>query len=543
MNLVSNLKIQTKLNILVLSASVLMIIIGFTGLAGVNSATKALSSVYNDKLLHIIQLNEVRDNQSRIRAELLEAERERDGFEILAHIDKVRTYMFHIETALTEYNKQTLPPDEKKIMDAFMASRLDYGRNGVLPVIDLLQAEKFDEAHKLSQSVMVPGYTKASDAIDNLIQMQVDSAKAEYERVTKFTHILKVGAIITIIAGLALSIVLGLIITRSVNAGVRELAKTAARLSDGDLTARVKLDSKDELGEVARAFNQMASEFSSLIAKVRQSTQQVIGASKTQATIAEKVSDISSNQKEQASNAAISIEQVNASVQEIAAKTTEVASYAGKASATADEGQQIVNRAVMGIQQVALTVKESAEQIATLGQRSDQIGQIINVIQDIAEQTNLLALNAAIEAARAGEQGRGFAVVADEVRKLAERTSQATSEISDMISTIQEETRNVVTIMEKGSAEVNDGVNLANQAGASLQNINASIKRVVDMIELISNSTRSQSEATSELTVQIEHIADMAKDNTHSIDKSTRSSHDLQKLSAHLQDVVSHFRL
>ncbi|MFA6902259.1 MAG: methyl-accepting chemotaxis protein [Gallionellaceae bacterium] len=181
--------------------------------------------------------------------------------------------------------------------------------------------------------------------------------------------------------------------------------------------------------------------------------------------------------------------------------------------------------------------------MTSLGHRSDQIGQIVNVIKDIAEQTNLLALNAAIEAARAGEQGRGFAVVADEVRKLAERTATATAEISQMISAIQSETVNAVTTMEKGSAEVNDGVALVNQAGQSLQNINSSVKRVVQMIEQISDATRSQSEATNEITQRVEHIAEMAKENTSSVDETTQASRDLQKLSADLQQVVSRFKL
>jgi methyl-accepting chemotaxis protein len=543
MSLIKNLKIRTKLNILVIFASLLLVVTGVTGLVGINISNSALSSVYNEKLIHIIQLNEVRDNQNRIRSELQEASLERDGFEILAHIDKVRTGMFKIETNLVEYNKRAMLGDEKKMVDDFMAKRLDYGRNGVLPIIDLLQAEKFEQANKLSKDVMVPGFTKASEGIDALIQLQVDAAKNEYERVEKLTRIIRISAIASILVGLVLSVILGLIITRSVNCGVRELAKTAAKLAEGDLTARVNWDSTDELGDVGRAFNQMASEFSSLISQVRQSADQVASAAAMQASTAEKVSAISGNQTRQAEVAASSLDSLNLAVKEIAQKTVEVVSSANDASNMADEGQQVVNKAVLGIQLVAVTVKESAQLMASLGQRSDQIGQIINVIKDIAEQTNLLALNAAIEAARAGEQGRGFAVVADEVRKLAERTATATSEISEMISAIQSETGDAVATMEKGSSEVNDGVALANQAGKSLQNINNSVKRVVDMIEQISASTRTQSETTNEVTKRVEQIAEMAKDNTSSVDETTNASRDLQKLSGHLQQVVSRFKL
>ena len=543
MSLIKNLKIRTKLNILVIVASLLLVVTGVTGLAGIYISNSALSSVYNEKLTYIIQLNEVRDNQNRIRTELQEASLLKDGFEILEHIDKVRSGMFKIETNLADYSKHDMPATEKKMMDAFIAERLNYGRNGVLPIIDLLQAEKFEQAHTLSKTVMTPGFAKASTAIDALIQLQVDAAKIEYERVEKATKFIRVAAIASILIGLLLSISLGLIITRSVNCGVKELAKTATMLANGDLTARVNWDSKDELGDVGRAFNQMAAEFSSLISQVRQSADQVANAAMAQTGTAERVSSISGRQTEQAANAASSIENLNMAVKEIAQRTLDVVASANNASTMADEGQLVVNRAVMGIQQVAGTVKKSAELMASLGQRSDQIGQIVNVIKDIAEQTNLLALNAAIEAARAGEQGRGFAVVADEVRKLAERTATATAEISQMISAIQAETGNAVTTMEKGSTEVNDGVGLANQAGLSLQNINNSIKGVVNMIAQISDATRSQSETTNEITKRVDQIADMAKENSTSIDDTTNASRDLQKLSGHLQQVVSRFKL
>ncbi|HUX91246.1 MAG TPA: methyl-accepting chemotaxis protein [Gallionellaceae bacterium] len=543
MDLIKNLKIRTKLNILVIFASLLMVAIGTTGLLGINISNSALSSVYHEKLLYIIQLNEVREQQMQVRTELLEAGLERDAFEILGRIDKVRSSMFKIETILGEYSKHAMSADEKKMVDAFMAGRLDYGRNGVLPIMELLQAEKFEQVQKLRKDIMNPGYAKASEGIDALIQLQVEAAKEEFERVENTTRIIRITAIASIIIGLTLSIALGLIITRSVNYGVRELAKTASKLANGELAARVDWDSTDELGDVGRAFNQMATEFSSLISQVRQSADQVATAAAIQTGTADKVSTISENQTQQAAIAASSIENLNLAVRQIAQKTVDVLTSASDASAMADEGQLVVNKAVVGIQQVAVTVRESAVLMASLGQRSDQIGQIINVIKDIAEQTNLLALNAAIEAARAGEQGRGFAVVADEVRKLAERTAMATSEISKMISAIQSETGNAVATMEKGSSEVSEGVALANQAGKSLQNINSSVKRVVDMIEQISESTRSQSETTNEITQRVEHIAEMAQENTVSVDATTHASHDLQELSSHLQQVVSRFKL
>lgn len=543
MNSIKNLKIRTKLNMLVMFASILMVVIGIIGLYGIHIANSALSSAYNEKQRSITELNDVRHYQTIIRTELLEASLERDAFEILGRIDKVRSYIFQIETILAEYNKRLVRADEKQMVEAFITERRKYGEKGVIPIVDLLQAEKFDQAQKVRNEVLIPGFTKASDSIDALIKFQIDEAKIEYERVQKITRIIDVVAIASIIIGLSLSIALGLLITRSVSSGVHELSTTATKLANGELTARVKWDSQDELGDLARAFNKMASEFTALITQVRQSADEVTVAANRQHSTAEKVSAVSESQTSQASIAATSIENLNLAVKEIAQKTKDVVSSASEASTMAQEGQQIVNKAAIGIQQVATTVSQSAILMASLGQRSDQIGEIVNVIKDIADQTNLLALNAAIEAARAGEQGRGFAVVADEVRKLAERTASATAEISQMISAIQAETGNAVTTMEKGSSEVNEGVALANQAGQSLQKINSSVQLVVQMIEQISDATRSQSETTDEITKRVDHIAEMARENTDSVNETTEASRDLQKLSIHLQQVVSRFKL
>jgi len=208
-----------------------------------------------------------------------------------------------------------------------------------------------------------------------------------------------------------------------------------------------------------------------------------------------------------------------------------------------NRGNQVVGSVVQGIEKVAKTVSESAASISDLGQRSTQIGQILSVIKDIADQTNLLALNAAIEAARAGEQGRGFAVVADEVRKLAERTTSATAEISTMVGAIQNDTQQAVATMRQSSDDVRDGVALANEAGNALKDINHSVEQVVGMIGHIADSTRTQSEASESLTATVEEIARMAEENRHAIEQAVSASREMTNRSKGLQGIISRFQL
>ncbi len=543
MSLLNNLKIRTKLNVFVGFISLLLVGVGMTGLYGIHVSKNALASVYNDHLIAINELNDIRNHQMQIRLELLSARQETDAFEIVDAMDRVRTQIFQTDNILKPYSEKHLVPEEKVLIDAFVKARLNFGRTGVLPMMDLLTKGSNDKADKLRKEVMDPAYVKASAGIDALINYQVDAAKQEFDRVTLITNRVQVFSLASIGVGLVLSVLIGFVITRSISRGVAKLESTALKLADGDLTARATLQSKDELGEVAGAFNRMAQDFSALISQVRNSADEVAGSAGTLSDTAAQVQKISRGQTDQAASAAVSIEELNQAVKDIAGRAENVVSAAGEASDLSDQGRLAVHDAVKGIEKVARTVNESAQLVASLGKRSNQIGQIIQVIKGIAEQTNLLALNAAIEAARAGEQGRGFAVVADEVRSLAERTANATSEISEMITAIQAETSGVVSTMERGSSQVTSGVQQASQAVDVLQKINSSVKHVVEMIQGIASATRAQSEATDEITVRVEDIARMARENSAFIEQTTDATRTLHDVSRQFQTVVSRFKL
>lgn len=301
--------------------------------------------------------------------------------------------------------------------------------------------------------------------------------------------------------------------------------------------------SQDELGDVAKVFNQMAADFYSIIGTIRNSSNQVTSAADTQSNVAEQIVTLANSQKEQATSATTAIGDLSAMVKDVAEKALSISVAANDASVMADKGHYVVHAAAKGIQAISQTVKESESMIESLGQRSGQIGQIVEVIKDIADQTNLLALNAAIEAARAGEQGRGFAVVADEVRKLAERTTNATSQISTMISAIQSEISSAVITMRKGGEQGEEGVAMARQASDAIDKIIVSVKRVVEMIQQITRSTSEETEIVNMVATRIEHIAQMASESSETIGQTSAACHEIQTMTHTLQNEVARFRL
>ena len=284
-------------------------------------------------------------------------------------------------------------------------------------------------------------------------------------------------------------------------------------LSSGDLRTRFNLPRRDVIGSIARKADKFVSSIQATIQGIADTARQVAAAANDVDAGVKSSHDSAVKQSEATSSAAAAIEEVTVSIGEVAthAKSTmETATQTGEVSR---QGTQITQNASRTIESLASTVRHSAEQVESLGQRSEEIGRVTAVIKEIADQTNLLALNAAIEAARAGEQGRGFAVVADEVRKLAERTARATQEIATMTQSIQSETQIAVDGMRSGAQQVADGVELVNATEESLRQINVEMTKTTDMVGEISNASNEQQAALIEMAQNVERVAIMTEQN------------------------------
>ncbi len=374
------------------------------------------------------------------------------------------------------------------------------------------------------------------DDLEALVKKAADENRA---RIRQGVYLILGVTLVILMVVSTLAIVFTKILLRNIGAEPNEMEEIAKRVSEGDLTVAMT-DGKSGIYEAMR---RMVESLRQVMDKVNQSSQEVAASALQLNSHAENTADGSNRVVSQSATVATASEEMSATSSDIANNCHMAAESSNNASATAQSGAVIVRETVEGMNRIADKVRSSSGAVVQLGARSEQIGEIVGTIEDIADQTNLLALNAAIEAARAGEQGRGFAVVADEVRALAERTTRATREIGEMIKSIQTETRQAVKAMEEGVAEVERGTVGAAKSGQALESILEQINDVTAQISQIATAAEEQTATTREITNNIHAISETVEMSAQSSQEISVSSSRLSQLSGELQEMVRRFRL
>ena len=455
--------------------------------------------------------------------------------DLLRQIKELEPFFSNPEFPPTQEEKDAFARIKSMHIDALAAAD---------KVVALALADQLEGARLVITNEASPQMSKLNEQLREIVHIENRLSAKKVERTQANIALIQKEMLVVIVIAVLVGSVLAWIISRSVTHPLRQLQGFVQEVSsDYDFTRRMPVSSDDEIGQTLKAINGLLDTLQAsfrqvldVVSQVTTSVEHLSGASREMSSISHSVSESSSSM-------AAGVEQVTVSISHVAERSDECDRTAREAGRLATAGGEVIESTITSINEIATRVRAAAEQIDELKGRTESIGAVVNVIKDIADQTNLLALNAAIEAARAGEQGRGFAVVADEVRKLAERTASSTQEIIETINAIQSGANATVSAMGQTVHDVDTGVTQAQKASVAIQDIRASADRVVEQVSDISTAMREQSSASSLMAQQVERVAQMSEESSETATKTADEGKRLHELSQSLDQAIRRYRV
>ncbi|GAA5162756.1 methyl-accepting chemotaxis protein [Viridibacterium curvum] len=523
----------------------LMLAVGATGLIGLNRQYSEVKQLLaRDLDLHLTML-EAQLRVSKMRRD------EKDVFLSVGVADKLKEYRgkwgksYDSVTEIVATIREKASPEERSQLEGVDAQLKGYydgmdalyrkiGEGGV-PTAHAAN-DAFEPEKKLMQQALrsLSELSKAAEA----------RVKAIDEQLASIRNQASAWAITLMLIGLALGAAAAWSIINGIRGPLSMMQKAILDISStGHISKRMPVDASDEVGETSRAVNRLLEGMTEVIGAATTNSADLLRTASELKRAADQIARASATQSDSAASSAAAVQEMTHSVEQISDSARTLQQETANASATAGEGAETARKAAGEIQQVAEAIRSSAEVIRVLDQRSGEIGEIVMVIKEIADQTNLLALNAAIEAARAGEQGRGFAVVADEVRKLAERTTLATTQINDKIEAVQRDTGTAVQGMAAASTMVERGVACTQDVSEVLANIDQLARNTAQHITDISEAIAEQSRASQSIASHIQRIAEVSQDNHDAASTTQQFSSSLVGVAERLDSTIKRFRV
>ncbi|WP_374508852.1 methyl-accepting chemotaxis protein [Niveibacterium sp.] len=535
-----SLRAKLLLNFIV-SAGVLILAIVFCVLQ-IQSVRSDTAEIVNSWLPSVQSAAKISQERLRHRVRSLEymlpgSEDEKKKIE--ASLKKLEA---DVTAAIAAHRKLATSPEEHKIADA-VAAAFDAYRDSVNEAVSAVQSGDEAKAQELRKGAWVKAANALRDQTDALAKLNAEGAKRSAESAESDVALATRGSLIALVVGVIVAIVFSFLTSRRIEQRLAEAVTAARRIADGDLTGKLPPASRDEIGRLIEAIHTMQESLRSAISATHEQAGQVSASANALSHGVDEMEGNAQAASAAASAIAANVEELTVSINHVSDDTQEASRLALESDQRARSGRETVEAAVGEIQRVQSVVQDAAERIAELERQSGRISEIVVVIKDIADQTNLLALNAAIEAARAGEQGRGFAVVADEVRKLSERTAHSTGEITQMIGGIQASTRLAVSGIRDGVSSVESGVRLTTDAGAAIGELQDIARRVAAVVGDISEALREQSAASTDVAKRIEQIAVHAEETNAATARSGEAAHALEIIAADMLTTVARFRL
>ncbi|TJZ67144.1 methyl-accepting chemotaxis protein [Chitiniphilus eburneus] len=536
------MSIVQRLWLLITLSIAALLLVGGIGIYQITGIERLAEQITDESLESVLVINSIDKSYKELRSKIMvqlqattpERNRELDG--------EITTEQQAFDTALAAYARLISSPDDERLYNQLKTQIGEYQPkfNGVRQLANQGDAD----GARVALEATYGTYRAADETLDKMVAENTELAHAAKDQAQRTAVNAEITFLIVVLVFVALLLALGWLIVRAIRGPLHETMTVIGEIEHTlDFTRRVPSRAQDEIGRMVGSFNRLIDAMHQTLRRVGEHSGELAGSSTEMAGSSRELASAADVASDSASHMAASVEQMTVSINHVAERAQEADHRSKQSGQLASQGGEIIETTIREIDGIADTVRNAAEELAELRTRSGDIKAVLDVIKDIAGQTNLLALNAAIEAARAGEQGRGFAVVADEVRKLAERTAQSTQEITQTVGTIQDGAERAVNAMQHVVAQVENGVGQAREAGDAIRQIRAASSEVVSYVSEISSAIREQGSASTAIAQQVERIAQMSEQTSGTAGASAASAQRLNQLADTMQRDISRYKV